>query len=169
MMKIIALTGKAGVGKDTFAKKLRETFPSKVFVVAYADLLKNICSRNFYYKGIKNNRDRRILQTIGDIFRANDSEFFIKPVVNMLPVADEMGFQYFVITDVRFENEVVNLMNKGYPVEVIKLVRDFESKLDDVTSTHRTEQGLPSRFITRIIHLPNDINYKFIYKEVLNE
>lgn len=168
-MKIIALTGKAGVGKDTFAEKLRDKFPAKVFITAYADILKNICSRNFYYRGLKDNHDRKTLQTIGDIFRENDSEFFVKPVVSMLPIAESMGYEYFVVTDVRYENEVRCLMHSGYPVEVIKLVRDFESKLDDVTSTHRTEQGLPSRFITRIIHLPNDINYKFIYKEVLNE
>lgn len=159
-MKIVAITGKAKVGKDTFAKKFQNYLGNnKVFTIAYADMLKVIVTRNFGYRGIKDEKDRKILQSVGDLFRGVDKNFFINIVVNMLNTIEKLGYDYFVITDARFDNEVECLFNKGYKVIVVRLLRDITDGLKGITAKHISERGISDNLVDITIELENNIDY----------
>ena len=60
-MKILAISGKAQHGKDTFAKLLADNLKEKgnnVLVTHYADLLKYICENFFEWNGEKDEAGR---------------------------------------------------------------------------------------------------------------
>lgn len=161
-MKIIILSGKAQVGKDTFAKKIQEHFGKrKVFIAAYADMLKVILKRNFKYTGIKDEEERRVMQKCGDMFRRADKTFFIDIVRRILYAVLQLNYDYFIITDARFDNEISCIKNDSFlapHTKAFRLVRDSDNSLGE-TRNHASEQGVSNYLIDAEIHLENNIDY----------
>lgn len=164
-MKIIALTGHAKTGKDTFALKLqRKLGQDKVFIAAFADNLKSIASRNFGYRGVKDEADRQILQTTGDKFRSLQSDFFIAPMVSMMDACEKLGYKYFVITDMRLPNEYygIRAMTAWWPLfnfRLIRLRRYYDNGLSETSKQHATESYIDELPAAVTIDLPNDPDY----------
>ena len=102
----------------------------KVLITHYADILKHICTNFFGWDGKKDERGRHLLQYIGtDIVRKKDSNFWVDFMSKMLLMFD--GFwDYVIIPDVRFPNEITALKLAGFDVMHIRIYRpEFSSDL----------------------------------------
>jgi len=155
-MKVIILTGKSRVGKDTFARRIKdveEQKGNKVFIMGYADALKYICERNFGFRGTKDIEDRKILQETGDLFRDATPSFFVDMVNFSIDTCYKLGYDYFIITDARFDNEINEVLwiNR----EVIKLDRTFDNGLGE-RAKHKSESGISEHLIDMYVNLDDN-------------
>ena len=145
-IKILAISGKAQHGKDTFAELLREELVSRghrVLVTHYADLLKYICKTFFHWDGNKDEAGRRILQYVGtDVVRKQCPDFWVSFVVSIIQMFSE-NWDYVLIPDTRFPNEIDMLKQYFDDVEHIRVTRiNFESTLTEEQKSHPSEVAL---------------------------
>lgn len=145
-MQIIAISGKAQNGKDTIAWFIKDALDGdghKVLIAHYADLLKFICQKYFGWDGNKDEDGRRILQYVGtDIIRQKRPDYwvdFITSIVEMFP--DE--WDYVIIPDCRFPNEIDSMRNAGLHTIHLRIVREnFKSPLTPEQQAHPSETAL---------------------------
>lgn len=144
-MKVIGISGPAGSGKDTFAKMLHEELIKLGFhgvIAAYADLLKYILTKFFGWNGEKDEAGRTLLQTVGtEIVRAKDPDFWVDHLMKMAELFGDQ-WDYMIIPDVRFHNEVDKWRESDYPSVFLGIVRDFESNLTEEQQNHASETEL---------------------------
>lgn len=145
-MKVIAISGHAGAGKDTFASMLAnaiETWGARVKIVHYADLLKFICKTYFGWNGVKDEYGRKLLQTVGtDVIREKDPDFWVNFVVKMLKLIGDR-WDYVLIPDARFPNEIDGLKAAGFDAQHWRVVREhYDNGLSEETRTHPSEISL---------------------------
>lgn len=156
-MKIICISGKSGSGKDTYAGFLAEEMRSdgyKVLVVHYADLLKFVCKQFFDWDGEKDEHGRWLLQYIGtDVVRAHDKNLWADTLMRLLVCLDGFAeWDYVIIPDTRFENEIDAVTANGFPLVHIRMERDnYESGLTDEQKNHPSEIGLDDAVYDYII------------------
>ena len=155
-MKVIELCGKAGVGKDTFCVELikqLEAKGEKCIHIAFADYLKFICKQYFSWNGDKDEKGRELLQYIGtDVFRKQDENFWVNIVANFLTVcSNENIFDYAIITDARFPNEINCLSAKLNAVPFRIKRNNYVSKLSESAQKHSSETALDNFKMDEII------------------
>lgn len=146
--KVICVSGKAGSGKDTFGEILRlelADIGKKSIVVHYADLVKFICAKYFDWNGEKDKYGRSLLQKVGtDIVRAKDEDFWVKFVATMLEFFDG-EWDYVIIPDCRFPNELTYLKKRGFNVLHAGIDRgEFISALTEEQKNHPSETSMDS-------------------------
>lgn len=146
MTKFICISGKAQHGKDTTAsimyKEMTES-GKKVLIVHYADLLKYICKTWFGWNGQKDDFGRTLLQYVGtDIVRNKRPDFWVDFVLDMVKLfSDE--WDYIIIPDTRFPNELYKIKESGYSMSHVRVVRkDFVSPLSVEQQAHMSEIAL---------------------------
>ena len=145
-MKVFAISGHAQNGKDTvagmMASKLTED-GNKVLIAHYADLLKYICRTYFGWNGEKDERGRHILQYVGtDIVRQKAPDFWVDFIVSILTLFDS-AWDYVIIPDSRFPNEIDKLKQEGFDVQHLRVVRpNFISPLTPEQQKHPSETAL---------------------------
>lgn len=145
-MKILTISGKAEAGKDSSALIIKEKLEEKgkkVLILHYADYLKYIASQYFGWDGKKDEKGRSILQYIGtDIVRKKDPSFWVDTAIRFITMFEDQ-YDYFIIPDTRFRNEIETLMNKGFSVISIYVERiDFENSLTEEQRNHPSETAL---------------------------
>lgn len=146
-MKIIAISGHAQNGKDTtagFIKKHLEEKGEKVLIVHYADLLKFICTKYFEWDGKKDERGRHLLQYVGtDIIRAKEPSFWVDFVIKVLDIFGDV-WDWVLIPDTRFPNEVDALKDAGFTVAHLRVHRggEWTSPLSEEQQKHPSETAL---------------------------
>lgn len=145
-MKVFCISGRARHGKDTTANILCRLFKEhgkKVLVIHYADLLKYICANYFGWNGLKDDEGRRILQYVGtDVVRKKEPDFWVNFVVKMLDLFGD-NWDYVIIPDVRFPNEIDKLKEAGYDTVHIRVVRNnFDNGLTEEQNNHVSETAL---------------------------
>lgn len=146
-MRIIAISGHAQNGKDTTAniiKKHLEEKGDKVLIVHYADLLKFICTKYFDWDGQKDEKGRNLLQYIGtDIIRKKAPTYWVDFVVGLLNIFGDC-WDYVLIPDTRFPNEVSRLREAGFPVAHLRVSRGggWVSPLSAEQQQHPSETAL---------------------------
>ena len=145
-MKVICISGKAGHGKDVTAGYLKECLEAKgkrVLVTHYADLLKYICKTFFNWDGQKDIRGRTMLQHVGtEIIREQDPNYWVAFITDMLYFFEDQ-WDYVLIPDTRFPNEIDYLKNAGFDVLYIRVIREnFESPLTEEQQKHPSETAL---------------------------
>ena len=175
-MKIVLISGKAQHGKDTVAKILREHLISdgkRVLVTHYGDLLKYICTQYFDWDGKKDERGRHLLQYIGtDVIRKKNPDLWVNFVAMILRYFHE-NWDYVIIPDCRFPNEITGLTDKGFDVVHVRVVRnDFTSALTAEQLKHPSETALdgvePDHYIYNDGSLDDlDVLVTYFVKEVL--
>ena len=160
---LIGIIGKKGSGKDTFADHLTRKYKFKK--MAFADPLKSICSILFNFKkdqlyGDKKEEvdstwgitPRSALQFVGtDLFR--DQMHKLIPGIDLNIWLENMSVRlkdyyntshiekrFVVVSDVRFQNEVDLIKDKGG--YVIKLERPSLLKGNECNDTHRSESEM---------------------------
>ena len=145
-MKIITISAKARHGKDLTAQIMKEKLEDagkKVFIVHYGDYVKYVCKEYFGWNGNKDETGRTILQRIGtDIVRAKNPNFWVETVERLINIFQD-DFDYFIIPDCRFPNEITYLKDKGYNVTTLKVVRlNFVNDLTEEQKNHPSETAL---------------------------
>ena len=146
-MKVICISGKARSGKDATANIIQEQLEKegyKVFRVAYADYLKDICRRIAGYNGLE--KPRELLQTLGtDIVRnkLGMKHFWINHVIGEIKIAQELGYTHTLITDCRFPNEIYIPKAEFEDCVSVRVKRiNFESELTSKQKQHESETSL---------------------------
>ena len=116
----IGICGKMGSGKSTFINYIikynknkninieKDSFASKIYELAY-DL--------FNMK----EKDRKLLQDIGTNLRKIDDNVWINYIINKYD-------DNIIIDDVRYNNEIIALKNKGYYLIKLKISRELQIK-----------------------------------------
>lgn len=145
-MRIFTISGKAGSGKDTLARMLRkelENRGSRVLITHYADLLKYYCIEMFHWDGAKDEEGRSLLQHIGtDIVRHRNENYWVDHIIGMLSVFHDM-WDYVIIPDARFPNEVDRLIDEGYMVTSIVVSREYgQPSMTDNQMNHESENAM---------------------------
>lgn len=145
-MKVIAISGHAGHGKDTVAQFLKtelENAGTKVLITHYADLLKYICKTYFDWDGEKDEKGRELLQYVGtDVVRLKDPDFWVDFVSDILTLFDKR-WDFVLIPDARFPNEINRLKEKGFDTIHVRVIRPkFAGKLTAEQKAHPSETAL---------------------------
>lgn len=145
-MKVFAISGHAQNGKDTVAEMMANKLAEdrkRVLVAHYADLLKYICRTYFGWNGEKDERGRHILQYVGtDVVRQKAPDFWVDFIVSILTLFDS-AWDYVIIPDSRFPNEIDKLKQEGFDVQHLRVVRPhFISPLTPEQQKHPSETAL---------------------------
>lgn len=147
-LKIFVISGKAQHGKDTVANILRDDLSDrgyKVLVTHYADLVKYICKTFFHWDGEKDERGRALLQYVGtDVVRNQNPNYWVDFIVDILKMFGH-NWDYVIIPDARFPNEITALTDNFDDVKHIRVVRpNFKSNLTEEQLNHPSETSLDS-------------------------
>ena len=157
-LKIIALTGPKGSGKDTVARMIAEQYDN-VSMIAFADPIKKVINdlfeldpkNNDQYDAFKRTHlsyqlpgffshtiiGRTLVREIGMLMRGYDEDQFNEYVVDRIN-SEEANI--YIVTDVRFENE-------------FQLMRDMGAKIIQITHPdcnydgHVTERGFADKTV----------------------
>lgn len=145
-MKVVCISGKAQHGKDTTAGILREALEADgltVLITHYGDLVKYVCKSFFKWDGQKDERGRTLLQFVGtDIVRAQRPDYWVGFVADMLTMFDGQ-WDYVLIPDCRFPNEIDVMKDAGFDVEHVRVRRkNFQSPLTLEQQNHPSEIAL---------------------------
>lgn len=145
-MKVVVISGKAQHGKDTTANLLKQSLEAdgkSVLITHYADLLKYICKQFFGWNGEKDEYGRQLLQYVGtDVIRVSMPDFWVDFVASILKLFPN-HWDYVLIPDCRFPNEIEVLKNEGFDVVHIRVERpDFQSPLTPEQQSHPSETAL---------------------------
>lgn len=138
---IIAISGKARSGKDTFAKilakELQRVENHSYVLMAYAHELKLRVQKDFDLfheqlwgkeKEIQDKRylktegvywtPREIMQEYGSFYRSIDGDYWVKQLFNII---DRAEYKHVIITDARYPNEIKPVVDRGgFHIRVIR-------------------------------------------------
>lgn len=161
-MKIIAISAKAQHGKDlsaTILKELMENDGKRVLIAHFADLLKYICEKFFDWNGVKDEIGRTILQYVGtDIIREQKPNYWVDFIVSVLKMFPN-EWDYVIIPDTRFPNEIDRLKEEGFNVATLKVNRiDFENSLTEEQRQHKSEIALDNYEFDHVINVKSGID-----------
>lgn len=155
-LKIIALTGPKGSGKDTVARMIAEQYDN-VRTIAFADPIKKVINDLFDLDPSNNNQydefkrtqvtyqlpgylshavhGRDLVREIGMLMRGYDEDQFNQYVVNCIRYEPD---NVWIVTDVRFENEFELMQNLG--AKIIQITHP-----DCNYDGHVTERGFADK------------------------
>ena len=143
---IIFISGKAQAGKTTTAyllKKNIEMTGKCAVIINYADLLKHICSTYFEWDGKKDKNGRQLLQEVGtDVVRNNDPDFWVNFVRKFVDVFSGT-WDYIIIGDCRFKNEISWRYGTDARCTHLRIVRPgYDNGLTEEQKNHVSETDL---------------------------
>lgn len=105
-------------------------------ITHYADLLKFMCKNLLGWDGVKDDNGRHILQYVGtDIIRNQEPNFWVDFVAKELRLFED-HWDYVIIPDTRFPNEIDRMKESGFDVMHIRVMRP-ESEDDVLTDEHK--------------------------------
>lgn len=143
MVKVINISGKAMHGKDTTAQYLKEYLEShnkKVVIIHFADYLKFICRTYLGWNGEKDEAGRTLLQQIGtEKVRKQNPYFWVEQVRRLLDIFRD-DWDYAIIPDTRFPDELFDVCYDALHIRVKRL--GFESPLTKEQQNHPSECAL---------------------------
>lgn len=145
--QIILISGKAQHGKDTTAMFLTEALMSMPFgsskTVHYGDLLKYICSTFFDWNGAKDQAGRSLLQYVGtDVVRKKQPDYWATFLADMIGFFGK-AWDYIIIPDTRFPNEISIWYDRGYEVTHVRVMRPgYDANLTSDQQGHVSETAL---------------------------
>ena len=112
-------------------------------LVHYADLLKYICKQFFGWNGKKDDKGRTLLQYVGtDVIRTKSPNYWVGFIADMLRFFPD-EWDYVIIPDTRFPNEISTLRINEFPVTHIRVIRPgFQTQLTEEQQNHPSETAL---------------------------
>lgn len=157
---IFLISGKARHGKNAFAIELKEELEErgyKVFECAFADILKNLCSQYYGFTGNKDKTGRQILQQKGDMFRADNPDMFVNIVAELIKGIYSQ-YDFVLITDCRFKNELYGIKDKFVNSVSIRVIRpDFDNGLTEEQKSHKSETDLDNENFDFYVYNNKDV------------
>jgi hypothetical protein len=179
-LKIIALTGPKGCGKDTVGQLIKEMYPQySPKTIAFADPIKkvidhifNLSDSGYSYDRLKRATlklkdeecfytidGRRLVREIGMLMRGYDEKQFTNYVVNEIRYEPN---NLWVVTDLRFDNEYTVL--KGLGAKIVKITRPSYQY-----DGHITERAFDDHLVDKILLNDGDLEYlKIRVKSVID-
>jgi hypothetical protein len=140
MRVVLAVSGYAQAGKDTFADALEQVVDARYASCRFkfAEPLRKATERAFDYLGIKvspwtenkaeKDKLRPLLVTLGEYARGEDKDVFANLLVQELRLALNADCSLSIITDMRYANEYALLSNfcksEGHRFLWVHIVRD---------------------------------------------
>lgn len=126
-MRTILISGKSGSGKDAFASivktLLEEHRHVKVITIHFADLVKVYAQLYYNWNCIKDEAGRTLLQHLGtDTVRAKYPDYWARTVAQFLDAVRD-DFDYALIPDARFPNEIETVARIAFPAISVRLTR----------------------------------------------
>lgn len=145
-VKAVCISGHARAGKDTTAemmkKELENEWHYRVLTIHNADLLKFMCKSLFGWDGNKDENGRHILQYVGtDVVRKQEPDFWVSFIIKILKLFPD-EWDYVLIPDARFPNEINELKKAGFDVRHIHIDRPIENDLTEEQRNHPSETAL---------------------------
>ena len=149
-MKIILISGKAEAGKTTTAKFLKKKLEEQGMlsaIIPYGQYVKDTAKMLFDWDGNKDEKGRALLQWWGtDIVRKKHPDFWIDTVMRLARVMNTMNFDFLIIDDCRFPNEIENWKRDIFDVWDVMTVRierpGHENALTEKQRQHPSECAL---------------------------
>ena len=143
-MKVLLFSGKAECGKSTAAtitKRLLEERGYKVLRMSYGDYVKQTAKMLYDWNGEKDEAGRKLLQWWGtDKVRAERPNFWCDTVKRLADIVKD-DFDYLIIDDARYKNEM--LCWNGYETCEIRIERpSHENALTPQQRAHISETSL---------------------------
>lgn len=146
MTTVVLISGKAEHGKTLacfYMKKLLEDNGRRVLKVAFADYLKFIAEKYYGWNGEKDKDGRELLQQLGtNLIRERCHNFWADSLFNLVSVLHP-DFDYVVVDDCRFPNEI-SVFEESYlrtiSVRVERL--NYENSITDEQRLHPSETAL---------------------------
>lgn len=180
-MKIIALTGPKGSGKDTVATIIQALYGYHydVETIAFADPIKKVVQHVFqldtndtrqyddfkrtnvhYWTPNKITRDmvmhevpgRHVVREIGMLMREYNVNQFTDYVNNRFNECRLNDNKIFVVTDLRFDNEY--MMLKSWNADIVKIIRPQYQH-----DGHITERGFDDHLVSKILMNDGSVEY----------
>lgn len=170
-LKIVALTGPKGSGKDTVGMLIKDLYPYAydVTTIAFADPIKKEVKHLFdladddQYDMFKrteltyqldwqlphNVSARHVVRELGMLMRRYDDKQFTDYVVREIRYNPN---KLWVVTDLRFDNEYTVL--RGLGAKIIKIIRP-QYQYDG----HITERAFDDHLVDKILMNDGDLNY----------
>lgn len=169
-MKVVCISGKAQHGKDTTAGMMKtalESMGHTVLIAHYGDLVKYVCRTFFGWNGEKDAYGRSLLQKIGtDIVREQRPNYWVDFVKDMLSIFPN-EWDFVLIPDSRFPNEIDGLKQSGFNVIHLRVRREnFESPLTTEQQNHPSETALDH--VVPDFLIVNDGTLEDLYNKVCN-
>lgn len=130
---LVGVSGKQRVGKDTAGHYLEVKHGFRR--IAFADVLKRY-ARKFGWNGQKDEPGRKFLQDLGMVIRTYNPTFWIEQALKQVAREEKAGYEDFVITDLRFRNEVAAIK------EAAGIVVRIWSETEITTDSHPSETEL---------------------------
>lgn len=165
-VKIIILSGKARSGKDKVADIIVNHLKNKkVKKLSYAYYLKQYVKNISNWKGLEEDKPRKLLQTIGiDLIKNKvNNKLLINRVIEDIEVYSYF-YDVIVITDARLVEEVVDIKNNYKGVITIRINRNIDNDLTISEKNHITETNLDNYKFDYIIE--NNDDYENLEKSV---
>lgn len=140
----IFITGNCG--KDSTADILKKHFDQigkKTLITHYADLVKYVCKTFFEWNGEKDEYGRSLLMRVGtDEIRATYPDFWVKFICDIISIYNHK-WDYVMIPDCRFPNEIEYVKARGFDVKTIRVNRlNYLSLLTEEQQKHSSETSL---------------------------
>lgn len=145
-MKVILISGKAQSGKDTFAKYAKNYFEQnnkRVLITHFGDLVKYTAKTFFNWNGEKDEKGRSLLQSLGtNDVRKEFPNFWVDYVKSILKIYKDK-WDYVLIPDCRFINEITNFEENNWDTISIRIERpNFDNGLTVEQKMHLSETNL---------------------------
>ena len=142
---IIPISGKAESGKDLTATLLKielQKQGKRVLIINYGDQLKFLCQKYFGWNGEKDVNGRELLQKIGtEKVRSKNNNYWVDNVIELVKVFED-DYDYVLIPDTRFANEIERWDN-DYEFISLRIERlNHENKLTQEQRLHISEIAL---------------------------
>lgn len=155
--RILCLSGPARNGKDQSATYIAESLREQgysVLVTHFADLLKFMAKNLYGWQGDKDGparyeingqtvNGRGLLQILGtDVIRAKEPDLWVNFVIKELKLLG-YNWDYIIIPDCRFPNEIDRFKEEGYDTALIKVIRPgFDNGLTEEQKSHPSERAM---------------------------
>lgn len=168
-MKVIALTGPKGSGKDTVGQLIIDRFPQlQAKTIAFADPIKQTINHifnlnsDYTYDRLKRatlklkDEDcfytidgRRLVREIGMLMRSYDEKQFTKYVHEKINSEPD---RVWIVTDLRFDNEYYFLKQLG--ARIVKIIRPSYQY-----DGHITERAFDDHLVDHVLMNDGDLDY----------
>lgn len=143
---IIGFSGHARNGKDSAGIILKEKLESsgkRVLKINLADYLKFLVATYFGGSYERTPENRTLWQHFGtEKVRSVDPDFWVDTIARMLKVFGD-DFDYVIISDCRFPNEIIRLDDRDFETFSVRVERiGFENDLTEDQRNHMSETSM---------------------------
>lgn len=150
MELIILVSGKAEAGKTLASNIIKENLErdgKKVLILSFAGYLKFIAKEYFGWNGKKDQEGRTLLQYLGtNVVRKKNPDFWVKTIYDLIYTFED-EFDYFILDDTRFPNEIDYFEKRDESSYItVRINRnEFENSLSEDQRLHPSETSLNDR------------------------